>query len=121
MAMTVGAGTGLLALAAAPLIHGLPSGRRAIGLVLATQAALLIRIGIAGPGTELEEIARAALLVVSAATGAALARAAAAARIAEDRDGTGGGRSERLERLERPDRSDRADREARERRRLANV
>ena len=41
------------------------------------QAVLLLRIGIAGPAVELEEIARAALLVVAGATGAALARAAA--------------------------------------------
>jgi hypothetical protein len=38
---------------------------------------LLVRIGLAGPGVEFEEIARAALLVVSGATGAALAHAAA--------------------------------------------
>ncbi len=88
MAMTVAAGTGLLALAVAPLIHGQPGGRRAIGLVLVTQAVLLIRVGIAGPGTELEEIARAALLVVSGATGATLARAAVTARLTEDADVT---------------------------------
>jgi hypothetical protein len=85
-ALTVAAATGLLALAIPPLVHGPLGGRRAIGLVLATQAVLLIRVGIAGPAVELEEIARAALLVVSAATGATLARAAATARASEDAD-----------------------------------
>jgi hypothetical protein len=84
MALTVAAGTSLLALGLAPLLHGSPGPRRAIGLVLVTQAVLLIRIGIAGPAVPLEEIARAALLVVSAATGATLARAAALARAGED-------------------------------------
>jgi hypothetical protein len=88
MAMTVAAGTALLALGVAPLVHGEPGGRRAIGLVLVTQAVLLIRIGLAGPGVELEEVARAALLVVSGATGAALARAAATARAGEEADVT---------------------------------
>lgn len=85
MAMTTAAGTALLALGVAPLVRGEPGGRRAIGLVLVTQAVLLVRIGLAGPGVELEEIARVALLVVSGATGAALARAAATAG-AEDAD-----------------------------------
>jgi hypothetical protein len=85
-ALTVAAGTSLLTLAIPPLFHGPLGGRRAIGLVLATQAVLLIRIGIAGPAGELEEIARAALLVASAATGATLARAAADARATEDAD-----------------------------------
>jgi hypothetical protein len=77
MALTTAAGTSLLVLGIAPFVHGQPSARRAIGLVLVTQAVLLLRIGIAGPAVELEEIARAALLVVAGATGAALARAAA--------------------------------------------
>jgi hypothetical protein len=85
-AMTVAAATGLLALAIPPLVHGPLGGRRAIGLVLATHAVLLIRVGIAGPAVELEEIARAALLVVSAATAASLARASATARATEDAD-----------------------------------
>ena len=42
------------------------------------------RFGIGGPAVELEEIARAALLVVSGATGAVIARAAAVARAGED-------------------------------------
>jgi len=78
MALTTAAGTSLLVLGIAPFVHGQPGARRAIGLVLVTQAVLLLRIGIAGPAVELEEIARAALLVVAGATGAALARAAAA-------------------------------------------
>lgn len=84
MALIVAAGTALLALGAAPLVHGEAGGRRAIGLVLVTQAVLLLRIGIGGPAVELEEIARAALLVVSGATGAVIARAAAVARAGED-------------------------------------
>ena len=59
-------------------MHGSPGVRRAIGLVLVTQSVLLIRIGLAGPATELEEIASAALLVAVAASGSALARAAGA-------------------------------------------
>jgi hypothetical protein len=80
MALTTAAGASLLALGAAPFVHGQPGARRAIGLVLVTQAVLLLRVGIAGPAVELEEIARAALLVVAGATGAALARAAAGSR-----------------------------------------
>jgi hypothetical protein len=76
MALATAAGTSLLALGAAPLVHGQPGMRRAIGLVLVTQAVLLIRVGIAGPAVDIEEIARAALLVAAAATGAVLARAA---------------------------------------------
>lgn len=84
MALIVAAGSALLALGAAPLVHGEAGGRRAIGLVLVTQAVLLIRVGVSGPAVELEEIARAALLVVSGATGAVIARAAAVARAGED-------------------------------------
>ena len=77
MALITAAGTSLLALGAAPLVHGRPGPRRAIGLVLVTQAVLLLRIGVAGPTPELEEIAREGLLVVAGATGAVLAVAAA--------------------------------------------
>jgi hypothetical protein len=84
MALTIAAGTSLLVLSLAPLVHGRPGIRRAIGLVLVTQAVLLIRLGVAGPAVELEEIARAALLVAAAASGAALARATAAAHLDED-------------------------------------
>jgi hypothetical protein len=88
MALITAAGTSLLAVGVAPLLHGRQGPRRAIGLVLVTQAVLLLRIGIAGPAVELEEIARAALLVVAGATGAALARATAAAahRLEEGED-----------------------------------
>jgi hypothetical protein len=88
IALTIAAGMSLLTLGAAPLVHGRPGIRRAIGLVLVTQAVLLIRLGMAGPAVELEEIARAALLVAAAASGAALARATAAAHVAGDADGT---------------------------------
>ncbi len=78
MALTIAAGSALLVLGAAPMVHGRPGIRRAIGLVLVAQAVLLLRLGVAGPAGDLEEIARAALLVACAATGAALARATAA-------------------------------------------
>ena len=78
-ALTVAAGTALLALGAAPMVHGRPGVRRAIGLVLVAQAVLLLRLGVAGSAVDLEEIARAGFLVVCAATGAALARATAVA------------------------------------------
>jgi hypothetical protein len=84
MALILAAGCALLAIGVAPLVHGEAGGRRAIGLVLVTQAVLLLRLGVAGPAVELEEIARAALLVVSGATGAVIARAATAARAGED-------------------------------------
>ena len=86
MALITAAGTSLLVLGAAPLVHGRPGPRRAIGLVLVTQAVLLLRLGIAGPAVELEEIAREGLLVVAGATGAALAIAAAAAAAMPGRD-----------------------------------
>lgn len=78
VALMIGAGTALLVLGAAPMVHGRPGIRRAIGLVLVAQAVLLLRVGIAGTAGDLEEVARASLLVACAATGAALARAAAA-------------------------------------------
>jgi hypothetical protein len=84
LALITAAGTSLLAIGAAPLVHGRPGPRRAIGLVLVTQAVLLLRIGMAGPAVELEEIAREALLVVAGATGAALAIAAAGSASGRD-------------------------------------
>jgi len=84
MALITAAGTSLLVLGAAPLVHGRPGTRRAIGLVLVTQAVLLLRIGVAGPAVELEEIAREALLVVAGATGAALASAAAGSMLGRE-------------------------------------
>lgn len=78
-ALTTAAGTSLLVLGAAPLVHGRAGFRRAVGLVLVTQAVLLLRLGIAGPASELEEITRAALLVAAAGGGSALARAATVA------------------------------------------
>jgi len=84
LALITAAGTSLLAIGAAPLVHGRPGPRRAIGLVLVTQAVLLLRLGIAGPAVELEEIAREALLVVAGATGAALAIAAASSPAGRD-------------------------------------
>jgi len=86
MALITAAGASLLVLGAAPLVHGRPGTRRAIGLVLVTQAVLLLRIGVAGPAVELEEIAREALLVVAGATGAALASAAAGSMLGREED-----------------------------------
>ena len=82
MALAIAAGCSLLAVSAAPLVHGRPGIRRAMGLVLVTQAVLLIRIGVGGATTDLEEVARAALLVTAAAGGAALTRAVAFAAAA---------------------------------------
>ena len=93
-ALIIAAGTALLVLGAAPMVHGRPGIRRAIGLVLATQAVLLLRLGVAGPAVDLEEIARAALLVACAATGAALARATAAHAQAHPADGAESGGSD---------------------------
>jgi multisubunit Na+/H+ antiporter MnhC subunit len=87
MALTIAAGMALLVLGAAPMVHGRPGIRRAIGLVLVAQAVLLLRLGVAGPAVDLEEIARAALLVACAAAGAALARATAMQGLAGDGDG----------------------------------
>src|SRR6185369_8288405 len=68
MGLLLAAGTMLLALGTAAALHPRPGLRRAIGLVLVTQAVLLIRVGLGGPATALEEITRAALLVAAAAS-----------------------------------------------------
>lgn len=77
MGLLLAAGTMLLVLGTAAVLHPRPGLRRAIGLVLVTQAVLLLRVGLAGPATALEEITRAALLVAAAASASALARAIA--------------------------------------------
>jgi hypothetical protein len=74
MGLLLAAGTMLLALGMAAVLHPRPGLRRAIGLVLVTQAALLLRVGLAGQATALEEITRAALLVAAAASASALVR-----------------------------------------------
>jgi len=84
MVLTVGAGASLLVLGAAPLVHAEPGIRRAIGLVLVTQAVLLLRVGLAGTATPLEEVARVGLLVAAAAAASALARATAAPAAGDD-------------------------------------
>lgn len=73
--LIMAAGSALLALGTAAVLHPRPGLRRAIGMVLVTQAILLLRVGLAGPATTLEEITRAALLVAAAASASALARA----------------------------------------------
>ena len=89
-ALLLAAGCSLLVLGLAPLVHGPFGIRRAIGLVLVTQGVLLVRVGLAGHATELEEVARAVLLVTAAASGAAMTHAAAlsraARRAADDED-----------------------------------
>ena len=82
MALLVAAGSSLLVLGTAALIHGPLGVRRAVGLVLVTQGVLLVRVGLAGQATELEEVARAVLLVTAAASGAALTHAAAVSHAA---------------------------------------
>ncbi|HJP87806.1 MAG TPA: hypothetical protein VJ850_02080 [Candidatus Limnocylindrales bacterium] len=77
MGLLLAAGTMLLTLGTAAVLHPRPGLRRAIGLVLVTQAVLLLRVGLAGPAPALEEITRAALLVAAAASASALARAIA--------------------------------------------
>ena len=77
MGLILAAGTMLLALGTAAVLHPRPGLRRAIGLVLVTQAVLLLRVGLAGQATALEEITRAGLLVAAAASASALARATA--------------------------------------------
>ena len=75
MGVLLAGGTLLLAVGSSAVLHPRPGLRRAIGLVLVTQAVLLVRVGLAGPATGLEEITRAALLVAAAASASALARA----------------------------------------------
>lgn len=75
MALLVAAGCSLLVVGAAAVIHGPLGIRRAVGLVLVTQGVLLIRVGLAGHATELEEVAQAVLLVTAAASGAAFTHA----------------------------------------------
>jgi hypothetical protein len=83
MGLLLAAGTMLLVLGAAAVLHPRTGLRRAIGLVLVTQAVLLVRVGLAGSATALEEITRAALLVAAAASASALARATASTDAAE--------------------------------------
>ena len=77
LGLLLAAGTMLLVIGTAAVLHPRTGLRRAIGLVLVTQAVLLLRVGLAGQATALEEITRAALLVAAAASGSALARATA--------------------------------------------
>jgi hypothetical protein len=79
MGLLLAAGTMLLALGTAPVLQARRGLRRAIALVLVTQGVLLLRVGLAGQATELEEITRAGLLVAAAASASALARATATA------------------------------------------
>jgi hypothetical protein len=73
----LGTGTAmaLFALGATPAALGRSGARRAVGLVIVVQAAILLRAGLAGPPGDFEQIAIVGLLVAAAVAGAALARA----------------------------------------------
>jgi hypothetical protein len=76
-ARLLGTGTAmaLFAVGVPPAALGRSGARRAIGLVIVAQAAILLRAGLAGPPGDFEQIAIAGLLVAAAVAGAALARA----------------------------------------------
>ena len=63
----------LLALGFGPAWSGETGIRRAIGLVLVSQGVVLLRVGLAGPPVELEQVAIAALILGTTIAGAALA------------------------------------------------
>ncbi len=65
----------LFALGATPAALGRSGARRAIGLLVVVQAAILLRVGLAGPPGDFEQIAIVGLLLGCAAAAAALARA----------------------------------------------
>jgi hypothetical protein len=73
----LGTGTAmaLFAVGATPAALGRSGAQRAIGLVIVVQAAILLRVGLAGPPDDLEQIAVVGLLLAGAVAGAALARA----------------------------------------------
>jgi hypothetical protein len=77
----------LLAVGATPAALGGSGARRAIGLVIVVQAAILLRTGLAGPPGDFEQIAIVGLLLGCAAAAAALARAGEPA--VESLDGAG--------------------------------
>jgi hypothetical protein len=64
----------LFAVGATPAALGRSGARRAIGLVIVVQAAILVRAGLAGPPGDFEQIAVVGLLLAAAVAGAALAR-----------------------------------------------
>jgi hypothetical protein len=73
----LGTGTALalFAVGATPAALGRSGARRAIGLVILVQAAILLRAGLAGPPGVFEQIAVVGLLLAGGVAGAALARA----------------------------------------------
>jgi hypothetical protein len=73
----LGTGTAmaLFAVGASPAAFGPSGARRAVGLVIVAQAAILLRAGLAGPPGDFEQIAIVGLLLAAAVAGAALARA----------------------------------------------
>jgi hypothetical protein len=64
----------LFAVGATPATLGRSGARRAIGLVIVVQAAILLRAGLAGPPGDFEQIAVVGLLLAAGVAGAALAR-----------------------------------------------
>jgi hypothetical protein len=71
----IGTAMALFAVGANPAALGRSGARRAIGLVIVVQAAILLRAGLAGPPGDFEQIAVVGLLLAAGVTGAALARA----------------------------------------------
>jgi hypothetical protein len=70
------AATVLFALGVTPSVHGRSGIRRAIGLLLIVQAAVLLRSGFAGAPGVIEQVAIGGLIVAAAAAGTLLAREA---------------------------------------------
>ncbi len=70
------AGFALAALSVAPLAGGRDALRIGVGLLLAIHAALLVRAALAGPASELEQLAAAALVAVLGSAVAGLSAAA---------------------------------------------
>jgi hypothetical protein len=85
----VGTGTAiaLFAIGATPAAYGRSGARRALGLVIVVQAAILLRVGLAGPPDDFEQIAVVGLLLAAGVAGAALASAGAPATESLDEAG----------------------------------
>ncbi len=72
--LSTGTAMAIAAVGATPAALGRSGARRAIGLVLIVQAAILLRTGLAGPPGDFEQLAVVGLLLGAAAAGVALAR-----------------------------------------------
>ena len=73
--LATGTAMALFAVGATPAALGRSGARRAIGLVIVVQAAILLRVGLAGPPGDFEQIAVVGLLLAGGVAGVALARA----------------------------------------------